>query len=120
MTLIFVYNADSGLANTLLDIGHKIISPSTYSCRLCALTHSTFSMRAEWKEFVNGLGVPVEFLHRDEFRNQYGIQAHDLPAIYRKGQQRVEEWLGPAEINTCDSLNQLKTLISDRLLKDRN
>jgi hypothetical protein len=26
-TLVFVYNADSGFVNSLLDIGHKIVSP---------------------------------------------------------------------------------------------
>ncbi len=69
-TLMFVYNADSGMFNTLSDMAHKVFSPRTYSCNLCALTHSTFSMRDEWKEFIESLGVELEFLHRDEFRKR--------------------------------------------------
>ena len=30
-TLLFVYNADSGLFNTMADIGHKLLSPETYA-----------------------------------------------------------------------------------------
>ena len=38
MKLIFVYNADSGLVNTLMNIGYKAISPQTYESKLCDLT----------------------------------------------------------------------------------
>ncbi|NJM95354.1 MAG: GTPase, partial [Acaryochloridaceae cyanobacterium CSU_5_19] len=41
--LIFVYNANSGGINTALDIAHKLLSPSTYRCNLCRLTHDTFT-----------------------------------------------------------------------------
>ena len=80
--LVFVYNADSGLVSTLLDIGHKIVSPQTYSCNLCAITHSTFKMRDEWKQFVAQLNCPVEFLHRDELSERYGLRDISLPAIF--------------------------------------
>lgn len=36
---IFVCNADSGLFNTMADIGHKIFSAETHACSLCALVH---------------------------------------------------------------------------------
>lgn len=113
--LIFVYNADSGFVNTLLDIGHKIVSPQTYACNLCAITHSTFSMRDEWKNFVVGLGVPVEFLHRDELEKQYGLRAPELPAIFRKTDGALEAWIGREEINRCHSLTDLERLINSRL-----
>ncbi|MBU0498608.1 MAG: hypothetical protein KJ558_05035 [Gammaproteobacteria bacterium] len=59
--LLFVYNADSGLFNTLADIGHKIFSPGTYQCDLCALTHGYFQERIEWRAFVESLGVECRF-----------------------------------------------------------
>ena len=37
--LIFIYNAKSGFINELVDIPHKIISPETYDCNLCAITY---------------------------------------------------------------------------------
>ncbi len=38
-SLLFVYNADSGLVAGLFDSAHKLLSPSTYQCQLCTLTH---------------------------------------------------------------------------------
>jgi len=43
--LIFVYNADSGLLNAMKDWAHKIVSPETYPCSLCALTYNNLGMR---------------------------------------------------------------------------
>jgi len=114
-TLVFVYNADSGVVNTLLDIGHKIFSPHTYSCRLCAITHTTFSMREPWKSFLQGLGVAVEFLHRDEFMQRYALQHTALPAIFRKTEARLEEWISREDINKCQSLADLEQLVEQRL-----
>ena len=113
--LVFVYNADSGLVNTLLDIGHKIVSPQTYSCNLCAITHSTFKMRDEWKQFVEQLGCPVEFLHRDELKNKYGLEGIPLPVIFRKTDAGLREFIGCEEINRCHSLAELERLVRERL-----
>ena len=66
-SLVFVYNADSGLFNTMTDIAHKIFSPDTYSCNLCMITHDNLSMRSEWKNFIEQLDIELAFLHRDEF-----------------------------------------------------
>ena len=71
--LIFVYNADSGLVAMLGDITHRIVSPQTYPCKLCALTYSVNGMSRDWKNFVGALGRRVIFLHRDELQKLYGI-----------------------------------------------
>ncbi len=114
-TLIFVYNADSGLFNTLADIAHKIFSPQTYACRLCALTHTPVGMRQEWKEFIQSLPLPVEFLHRDELAEQYGFTGIALPALFLKREDRVELWIDAKEINATPTLDALKRLISERI-----
>ncbi|MHB8741800.1 MAG: hypothetical protein ACYC9L_01630 [Sulfuricaulis sp.] len=114
-TLVFVYNADSGLANTLLDICHKIVSPQTYNCNLCLLTHATLNMRREWKEFVEQLGVSVEFLHRDELSRQYEIHDVALPAVFRKTDGRLQELIDRDQIDDCHSLDELKRLVEQKL-----
>ena len=43
--LIFIYNAKSGLVNEFLDFAHKIVSPGTYNCNLCAISYGNFSMK---------------------------------------------------------------------------
>ena len=114
-TLLFVYNADRGMFNTLSDMAHKVFSPRTYSCNLCALTYSTFSMRGEWKEFIESLGVELAFLHRDEFRKRGDGGEADLPAIFLKEDPGLEVLADAASINACKTMDELKNLIRERL-----
>jgi hypothetical protein len=114
-TLIFVYNADSGLFNTLADAAHKIFSPKTYKCNLCALTHTHLGMRREWKAFVESLRRPVEFLHADEAKACYGIEGLPLPLILTKDDRGVKTLVGASSINDCRSIEDLKHLITERL-----
>ena len=112
-TLVFVYNAQSGLFNTLADIGHKIFSPQTYSCQLCALTHSHFGMRKEWKRFVESLGRPLEFLHADEL----GDRSEKLlpPAILERRDGQLKTLVDAAAINACRNMDELKRLLISKL-----
>jgi len=71
MKLIFVYNADSGIVNTVKDIGQKLFSPQNYGCLLCSLTHGTFRENPEWKTFRQNSTMEMQFLHRDEFEQRY-------------------------------------------------
>ena len=113
MELIFVYNANSGKLNGYMDIMHKIFSPKTYPCSLCAITHGTFKIREEWAEFKETLNVPLNFLHKDEWLEQYGIR-EKLPAIFLKDREKIKTWI-PAETLDQQDLDSLKKLISDKL-----
>lgn len=109
--IIFVYNANSGLFNTLTDIGHKIFSPSTYSCHLCELSHSYFSMRDEWSEFLKELESELVFLHKDELESQYGINDIPLPVIFTETNNQLEVLVDHTRINACKNINEIKELI---------
>ena len=114
-TIVFVYNADSGLFSTLTDLAHKTFAPETYSCNLCAITFGTCGMRLEWKEFLESLDSNLEFLHRDELVKQYGITDARLPAIFLKHSDTLELWVTAAEINGCSSIAELKEHITEKL-----
>src|SRR4051812_30644246 len=107
--LLFVYNADSGLFSTVTDFAHKILSPSTYACRLCALTYGSFTIKQEWKSFIAGLPMPTIFLHKDEFEKQYNIQS-PLPAVFIKGNGAITAIITQQEIESCQSLEALKNV----------
>jgi hypothetical protein len=111
--LVFVYNADSGVFNALADVAHKIFSPDTYACNLCALTHTAFGMRGEWRRFLEGLGVPLEFLHADELRSRYGLKDVPLPAVFEREGASLRVAISAEEINACGTLEELKRLILD-------
>ena len=113
--LIFVYNADSGLFNTVTDIAHKIISPKTYSCNLCSLTHGYFSIRDTWVKFLQQLDVECEFLHRDELLSKYAIESTELPVIYENKKGRIEVWIEKEKIEQFKSVEELMKFINMKL-----
>ena len=113
--LVFVYNADSGLFNTLTDIAHKLISPQTYNCNLCAITHSAFGMQKEWKAYLAGLDAELEFLHADELKARYGVQGVPLPAVFRRQDGELTVCIDAPSINACANSEDLKRLIEDAM-----
>lgn len=117
MKLVFVYNADSGLFNTVSDIAHKILSPKTYNCQLCMLTHDHFQVKKDWVSFLQGLNMEAEFLHRDEFVKQYPGYDTTLPAIFIQQAAQLDVLLTRDDINAVKSLPALQDLII-RLLKN--
>lgn len=105
--LQFVYNAETGYFNKLTDFAHKIISPGTYACSLCALTYGKFTMKKEWAEYVQKLPVEVEFVYRNEWkfapiRNRYPLIA------LQSGADRIEVLIEADELDNISSLKDLK------------
>lgn len=76
--LIFAYNANAGLLAGALDSVHKTLSPGTYACHLCALTHGMFAMRPQWRQWLKALPLAADFYHRPDFRSAFP-QLADLP-----------------------------------------
>lgn len=113
--ILFVYNADSGPLNALMDWAHKIASPETYQCSLCALTYNTLGMRQEWRAFIRGLDRQVEFLHRDELAARYGLREVALPAAFLVQDGEPGLWITVDEMEACDSLESLQALITRKL-----
>ena len=105
MKLIFVYNADSGMINVIKDIGHKIMSPETYDCFLCSLTHGTFKEDPKWKSFRESSSIEMEFLHRDEFEQKYGMK-HSYPVILKQASE-VQVVLNREQLGELTSLDEL-------------
>ncbi len=82
--LIFVYNANSGKLNAMIDIAHKILMPSTYSCDLCKLTHGHFSGNKIWKKFQNeNPQWSFHFYHKDEYEKSFG-KLDNYPCVLAK------------------------------------
>jgi len=114
--LLFVYNADAGLLAGLKDTFHKILSPATYACALCAVTYGATSMRPEWRAFIKSLPVKVAFLHRDEFALAYPQGArHRLPAAFAVDETgALKPFIAAEEMQGAD-LNGLMELVRQKL-----
>lgn len=112
--LLFIYNADSGRLNTAFDMAHKLISPSTYKCNLCSLTHGVFSERELWKAFREASGDDLVFLHRDEFEARYPEQPA-YPVILLEQDNGLTVLLSAEEIRPFESVDRLINELQQRL-----
>lgn len=110
-----IYEADSGLLNALLDTLHKLASPSTYPCRLCALTYGPLGMKRDWARTVAALPYPVDFLHRDEWKERFPETPVALPAILLQSDTGVESLVSAAEFEGLTTLPALVALLRARL-----
>ncbi len=111
--LIFIYNADSGILNMASDWLHKILRPETYPCSLCALTYGHFGEKKEWRETLSKLNHKTEFLHQDEFNEQYPDQKFKLPCVLINKNNELSEILSAEELNAMTSLSDLQDWISN-------
>jgi len=114
-TIVFVYNADSGLFNLVSDMAHKIISPETYNCQLCMLTHGHFGMRDQWNDFLKTLGVNLEFLHRDEFIKKYHEHSDELPALFLVRDNTLSVLVSANKIIGCSTMDKLIHEVNDSI-----
>lgn len=107
-TLLLVYHADSGRWNALWDIAHKVISPGSYSCTLCALTHGALSERRAWKDFRERHPNRLEILHRDEFHRRHPqVEAATPCALARQADGTWLTAMDPADIHGCAGVEDL-------------
>lgn len=112
MELVFVYNADSGKLNALLDLAHKTVSPASYQFNLCTLTYGSFTERKEWKRFRESSSLDLVFLHKDEFEKEYG-QTFSYPIVLKKG-SGLELFISTDELNEVTTAAQLIDLVQNR------
>ena len=108
--LIFVYNTDSGLYNSLKDGIHKMVSPQTYQCSLCKITHDNFSEKKDWKNFREQSSIEMEFYHKDEFQELYNVYSEKdrgYPIIFQKERGVLLELLTTKEIKKIEGIKSL-------------
>jgi hypothetical protein len=124
--LIFIYNADSGgLFTGLKDTLHKTFRKSTYQCNLCQVTFGAFGMKKDWKNFVNNLDVPVEFkkkdkfkfefLHKDEFSEQFKVKDAKFPSAYLLKNQTLTLFISQKEMNSVKEIEELKNIVITKI-----
>lgn len=107
VTLVIAYDADEGLFNAITDVVHKALSPGTYACHLCALTHGTLGMLRPWRQYLSGLDHPVAFYHRRAFHARYGGSDLALPVILADHAGGLEILVSASEIERCGSVEEL-------------
>lgn len=115
--LVFIYNADSGVINLVKDFWKKILRPSSYQCNLCMQTFGAFGMKKDWKKFINNLKIDVEFLHKDEFENNYEITGANYPSAYIETESGLELFISQDEMNAVKTIDELKEIVDRKFEK---
>jgi hypothetical protein len=114
-TLLFVYNANSGILPGMKDYTSKAgASQGKDSCNLTAITHSPIGMKKDWKRFVKEFGIPARFLNRNEFVSEVGSGLITFPAILLNTGNDLLMVASSEEINMCRSLEDLIYLVQSR------
>lgn len=113
--LVFVYNAQSDVFSKVADFAHKILSPQTYSCSLCRLTHGNIGMHSQWAEFLQKLPHKTTFLYKDQIIG--GTEHEELPLIILKDANSTKVLLTAPELNGLGSIEELIEVLS-ALLKE--
>lgn len=108
MKLLFIYNANSGKLNALLNAGHKLFSPSTYHCSLCALTYDTFTENTIWKTFRTESDLTMEFYHKDEFEDIFPSVRMIYPTVLKLENNQLTTVINPEVLN---EISDVETLI---------
>lgn len=114
MELLFVYNANSSVSRKLFDAIRKSVSPSTYKCKLCLLTHHNFGAYQAWKEFVETSKVPIRIFHKDEFFREF-VKEIEFPTVMSYDNSSLNCILGREELSSINDLNELFVLLKEKV-----
>ena len=114
LELIFIYNAKSGVVNELIDFAHKIVSPETYDCNLCAISYGAFSMKKKWSTYIETLPFKSTFTYKDKF-SKNGYNNIKFPSIFIRSNKKLDEIISATEINEIKNLDQLIGLLNQKL-----
>lgn len=116
--LLFVYNADAGLVNAMVDSVHKMISPGTYQCQLCTITHGLVGMRKGWRQALERFDLPSRFLHRDEFRKAYPERHFTSPSVWLINGTEWRLLLGATDWDKIQSITDLQSVLTSLLTEE--
>ena len=114
--LIFIYNVKSGVVNEMIDFAHKIVSPKTYDCNLCAISYNTFTKKKRWSDYINSLPIKSVFTYKDKVSSlEKELSNLKFPTIVIRNGVELNEIISRNEINNINNINQLISLLNERL-----
>lgn len=98
--LLFVFSADSGTFNAFLDSARKLLRIK--GCTLCSITHGLAGEKSEWRDCKEEIGLPVDYVHRDEVSDELRRVVGDkLPCIVAQTGNDLVLLLAPDVLERC-------------------
>jgi hypothetical protein len=112
--LVIVYNAKAGMSAGIKDSLHKLLSPDTYPCSLCALTHGALRIDPVWKDFLARVPFDIRVYHRPDFRARYPDVTLDLPLVAREEGQALTVLIDRSELASISDVGTLIACVRER------
>jgi hypothetical protein len=98
--LLFVFSADSGSFNAFLDSARKLLRIK--GCTLCSITHGLAGEKSEWRDCKEEIGLPVDYVHRDEISGELrSVVGDQLPCIVAQTGNDLVLLLTPDVLERC-------------------
>ncbi|HEY0555400.1 MAG TPA: hypothetical protein VGG20_14145 [Thermoanaerobaculia bacterium] len=110
--LLFVFNADNGSFNAFLDSARKFLRIK--GCTLCTITHGLAGEKSEWRDCKEEIGVPIDYVHRDEVSGELrAVVGDQLPCVVAQTGNDLVLLLAPDVLDRCQgSVADLKGRLS--------
>ncbi len=111
--LFFVFNANGGTMNAVIDSAKKLLMIN--GCSLCTITHGILGEREGWKDCKEEIGIPIEYVHRDEVTEDLAaVIVGKYPCVLAVTSDRMVMLLPPEVLDRCkgniaDLKGRLKT-----------
>jgi hypothetical protein len=99
--LVLLYDAKSGAWGAVVDSAKKMLMLK--GCPLCSITHGMAGEKSDWKSCRDEIGVPVDYLHRNEIGGQAAQLALEvgLPCVLAEVEGRLVPLLSPEVLDRC-------------------
>jgi hypothetical protein len=117
--ILFVYNAEAGFLNGMMDSLHKTVSPETYECALCSITHGMFSMDKTWRAYLKSLPHESTFYHRKDFGEAFPNAYFELPVILLQRGEKFVELVSAKQMKEASDVNSLSKALDSALANSR-
>ncbi len=111
MEIQFIYKAKNGLANSIFDLAHKIVSPDTYECNLCKITHGAFTETKKFKELKQKYNITL--WHIDDYETKYPKESKYPLIIIRDEKQKEIGRVAAEEINSLTDVDELEIILDE-------
>jgi hypothetical protein len=113
--LIFVFNCDRGNLSAIKDYSQKLTAEKVPECRLFTLISSPVGIKKGWKRYIQELGIPARFLHRDEYEEEFGELLTPLPAVFLHHQKTKSLFISAEELSRVGTMDDLIVLVNHKL-----
>ena len=113
--IYFIYNAKGGRWNAFIDTIHKYTSPTTYSCKLCKITHG-ITINQSWKNYLKNSSHNFYFLHLEDL-SKYELEhfKNSLPICLEKIGQNFNIFIDNSTMNSFENLEDLIAHLDKKL-----